>query len=260
MAPKKMDNWIKQVAPANDTQSPIYRLASQPDALAAPEYKGCKTLKELFDNSAKEFADDPCLGVRNGDGPYIWMTYSEVKNSSSKIASALISEGVEVGMKVGVLGGNCPEWMIAMQGCNTVGAACVPLYDTLGENAVEYIINHAECKVAFISAKKIGVFLKTKGNIPTITTLVYWGEPSAEEVAALNDYGVNVFSFDKFLELGTTEKKTNAGPTPEDLCTIMYTSGTTGNPKGVMIKHKGMIAELNAVNDLFITLDIPIGK
>ena len=256
----KIENWITEVEPANETQGPLYRLHETADSLATYEFKGCTTLKGLFENSVKEFGDEPCLGQRYNDGPFQWMTYSEVMDAATKINSALISEGVEVGTKVGILSGNCQEWMVCMQACNKAGAVCVPLYDTLGENAVEYIVNHAECKVAFISAKKVEVMLKTKGKVPTITTLVYWGDVSDESVAALNDFGVNVFSYDKFLEKGAQEKKSNEGPKPEDLCTIMYTSGTTGDPKGVMIKHKNMVAELQAIDKLFDTLKIPIGK
>ncbi len=254
------ENWIKEVEPANETQGPLYRLHNTAEALSPYEFKGCVTLAELFAKSVEEFADEPCLGQRNGDGPYIWMTYKEVMDATNKIASSLIGNGVEVGNKVGVLSGNCPEWMVAMQACNKTGAACVPLYDTLGENAVEYIINHAECKVAFISAAKVGVFLKTKGKIPTITTLVYWGTPTEDELKQLDDFGVDVFSYDQFLENGAADKKENEGPTPEDLCTVMYTSGTTGNPKGVMIKHKNMVAELNGIDKHFDTLKIPIAK
>ncbi|QDZ23682.1 acetyl-CoA synthetase-like protein [Chloropicon primus] len=260
MSALQMDNWITEVEPANETQGPLYRLFNCGDGLVPYEYKGCYTLSELFAKSVEEFGEEKCLGQRNGDGPYMWLTYNEVMDATKKIASALIAEGADVGTKVGILSGNCPEWMIAMQACNRIGAACVPLYDTLGENAVEYITNHAECKVAFISAKKISVLLKTKGKIPTVTTLVYWGEPSEEELKELNDFGVNVFSYDQFLEKGAADKKENAGPMPEDLCTIMYTSGTTGDPKGVMIKHKNMVAELNAIEKLFEIQKIPISK
>ena len=256
----KIDNWIKEVEPANETQGPLYRLHNSADALSPYEFKGCVTLAELFAKSVEEFGDCQCLGQRVNDGPYMWLTYSEVMDATNKIASALIAEGADVGTKVGILSGNCPEWMVGMQACNKIGAACVPLYDTLGENAVEYIINHAECKIAFINAKKIPVFLKTKGKIPTITTLVYWGDATEEDVKALGDFGVNVFTYDQFLEKGAAEKKENAGPSAEDLCTIMYTSGTTGDPKGVMIKHKNMVAELNAIDKLFDTLKMPIKK
>ena len=261
MVKYEVENWIKEVEAANDTQGPLYRLAQTADALVPFEFRGCTTLKDLFELSVKDFGDEPCLGQRvNNGGEYIWLTYNEVKDSTDKIASALISEGAEVGDKIGVLSGNCPEWMVAMQACNKTGAACVPLYDTLGENAVEYIVNHAECKIAFVSAKKIGVFLKTKGKIPTVTTVIYWGTPTEEEIKDLGELGINVFSYDKFLEKGAADKKTNEGPKAEDLCTIMYTSGTTGNPKGVMIKHKNMIAMMAGINIHFDTLKIPIAK
>ena len=261
MVKYEVENWIKEVEAANDTQGPLYRLAQTADALVPFEFRGCTTLKDLFELSVKDFGDEPCLGQRvNNGGEYIWLTYNEVKDSTEKIASALISEGAEVGDKIGVLSGNCPEWMVAMQACNKTGAACVPLYDTLGENAVEYIVNHAECKIAFVSAKKIGVFLKTKGKIPTVTTVIYWGTPTEEEIKDLGELGINVFSYDKFLEKGAADKKTNEGPKAEDLCTIMYTSGTTGNPKGVMIKHKNMIAMMAGINTHFDTLKIPIAK
>ena len=93
----KIENWITEVEPANETQGPLYRLHETADSLATYEFKGCTTLKGLFENSVKKFGDEPCLGQRYNDGPFQWMTYSEVMDAATKINSALISEGVEVG-------------------------------------------------------------------------------------------------------------------------------------------------------------------
>lgn len=71
-------------------------------------------------------------------------TYGEVKKQVDALGAALTAVGVSAGDRVGVYGANSPYWMKAMQACNRQSAWCIPLYDTLGENAIEYIVNHAE--------------------------------------------------------------------------------------------------------------------
>lgn len=104
--------------------SAVFRNISSKDGFPTAEVS---TLYELFDRSAKKFADAKCLGFRpkKGDtvGPYEFYTYAETAAKVADVASGLHSLGVAAQSRVGVFGTNCPEWMIAMQVCKVNTAA-----------------------------------------------------------------------------------------------------------------------------------------
>ena len=93
-------------------------------------------------DSVKLHPNRRCLGyrlVKDDEAlAYLFYTYEEVKREVEKLASAMVKMGLKRGARVGIYGPNCCEWMFAMQACNRQAFVCVPLYDTLGEDAVEY--------------------------------------------------------------------------------------------------------------------------
>jgi acyl-CoA synthetase (AMP-forming)/AMP-acid ligase II len=138
------------------------------------------TLYEMFTQSVEKFGPNPCLGKRVNDGPYQWMTYQEVADEAAHIAAGLATLGVGSHARAGIYGANCPEWMVSMQACNRMGIYCVPLYDTLGETAIEYIIHHSEASVVFTQSEKFPMLLKALPMVKDrIKTVVYWGPENA---------------------------------------------------------------------------------
>lgn len=93
-------------------------------------------------------------------GDFEWLTYAEVSALVAKIASCLAGLGLSRQSRVGVYGANCEEWMVAMQACNRMAYECVPLYDSLGENAIEFIVGHSEQAAVFVAAGKLGKLAK----------------------------------------------------------------------------------------------------
>eukprot|EP00873_Tetraselmis_striata_P011603 jgi/Tetstr1/431867/TSEL_021357.t1 len=78
--------------------------------------------------------------------------------------------------------------------------------------------------------------------------VVFWGEATSEAQEAVKALGIELASFDELLEAGTSNPVPQVECDPKDLCTIMYTSGTTGDPKGVTIKHSNLMAEIKAAS------------
>jgi len=222
---------------------PVYKGISSKEDLSSP----AATLYEIFQNSVKEYAARPCLGVRKKQadgtvGPFEFETYAEVGKRVENVASALAHVGLVAQGRVGVYGPNAPEWMIAMQACNRMSLYCVPLYDSLGENAVEYIVTHSESTVVFASAAKVPTLVKSLDAIKDkVTTIVIWGDVDGKAVQAVTDKGVTSYSFEAFQELGAANPSPAVPPKAEDICTIMYTSGTTGEPKGVLLTHDAVV-------------------
>ncbi|KAK9828036.1 hypothetical protein WJX81_003948 [Elliptochloris bilobata] len=255
MAPHKYGKLVTEVEPATPARGgkpaygPVYRNVTAREGY--PTLEGITTLYELFSSSAAKYPDNPCLGHRpQVDGKalsYDWLTYREVGDLVDKVASGLVSTGLQPKDKVAVYGSNAPEWMIAMQACNRQGYFCVPLYDTLGENAVEYIISHSETSALFASADKLPTLAKALPKLERgqVRTIVYWGTGAAKDAGfekACSEAGITAHTWAAFLALGAAKPAKASPPAPGDLCTIMYTSGTTGDPKGVMLKHSAVVA------------------
>ncbi|KAL0324199.1 UNVERIFIED_CONTAM: Long chain acyl-CoA synthetase 4 [Sesamum calycinum] len=99
--------------------------------------------------------------MQNRPDKYSWMTYKEVYEIVLKVGNSIRSCGIEEGGRCGIYGANSPEWIMSMEACNAHGLHCVPLYDTLGAGAVEFIICHAEVALAFVEEKKVSELLKT---------------------------------------------------------------------------------------------------
>ncbi|WIA35224.1 hypothetical protein OEZ86_003686 [Tetradesmus obliquus] len=236
-------------AASGDTPSAsrIYRNVVAKDGFPTIE---ATTLHELFQNSVAKYSGEKLLGWRpinaatGKAGPYEWLTYGEVNEKVQAIASGLAGLGVKAGDRVGVYGVNCCEWMMAMQACNRMSYECVPLYDTLGENAVEFIVNHSEAVVTVLDGRKLGSLAGAiKGiNTAQFKNVVYWGPEDAAAVQVLTAAGVSVMSFEALAQAGAAKPVAAVAPKPDDYCTIMYTSGTTGDPKGVLLKHSAVVA------------------
>lgn len=223
--------------------SPVYELAGGNDI--KDDLDGNTTLANMWTRSVRKWPNNPCLGTRVKGKPYTFMTYTEVAAKVDAIASAIEGLGLGKQSAVGVYGINCPEWMITMQACNRMSYVCVPLYDTLGENAVEFILNHSEASVVFVQGAKLGELAKASKNLEHVKHVVYWGEASEEALSSLAS--VAITKFEDLMKKGEEAPKAAVPPEPEDLCTIMYTSGTTGDPKGVMIMHKNILSEISAL-------------
>ncbi|XP_022721389.1 long chain acyl-CoA synthetase 4-like isoform X2 [Durio zibethinus] len=205
--------------------------------------------------SVEKYPNNPMLGRRqivNGKaGKYVWQTYKEVYDIVIKVGNSIRSCGVEEGGKCGIYGANCPEWIISMEACNAYGLYCVPLYDTLGAGAVEFIICHAEVSIAFVEEKKIDELFKTFPNSTTfLRTIVSFGKVTPDQKAEAEKYGLAIYAWEEFLQLGENKQFDLPVKKKSDICTIMYTSGTTGDPKGVLISNDSIVTLIAGVKRL----------
>lgn len=238
---------------------PVYRSVFSKDGFKPPA-DGMDTCWDVFRMSVEKYPGNPLLGRReivNGKaGKYVWLTFKDVYDIVMKVGASIRSCGVQQGERCGIYGINCPEWMISMQACNAHGLYCVPLYDSLGANAVEFIICHAEVSIAFVEEAKIPEVLKTLPSTKSyLKALVSFGNVTNEQKKEVEKFDLRIYPWDEFLKLGQNYNVDLPITKKSDICTIMYTSGTTGDPKGVMISNESIISLISGVQHLLESLN-----
>uniref|UniRef100_A0A8C8MM53 Arachidonate--CoA ligase n=1 Tax=Oncorhynchus tshawytscha TaxID=74940 RepID=A0A8C8MM53_ONCTS len=202
-------------------------LGDSPNKLLTHYHEDAKTMYEVFQRGLHIAGDGPCLGSRLPNQPYKWLSYKEVTTRAEHLGSGLLSQGCTPSPDqfIGVFAQNRPEWIISELACYTYSMVVVPLYDTLGPDAIRYIINTADIiTVICDKPEKAQVLL---GNVERQET------PGLKRIILMDPFdpalleqgegcGVIVQS------MQDVEVHRESPPTPEDLSIVCFTSGTTG--------------------------------
>ncbi|KVH91791.1 AMP-binding, conserved site-containing protein [Cynara cardunculus var. scolymus] len=266
MATKKFIVEVEPAIEAKDgkpSMGPVYRSVFAKDGFPAP-IDGLDSCWDVFRLSVEKYPNNTMLGTREfvdgKHGKYVWLTYKQVYDKVIRLGNSIRACGVEPGGRCGIYGANCAEWVMSMecsnthnlmQACNAHGLYCVPLYDTLGANAIEFIICHAEVTLAFVEQKKLPEVLKTFPNAGEyLKTIVSFGKVTPELKEQAESLGLAIYSWDEFLSLGDDKHVDLPVKKKSDICTIMYTSGTTGDPKGVLISNNSIVTLIGGVHRL----------
>ncbi|KAK7358526.1 hypothetical protein VNO77_00458 [Canavalia gladiata] len=257
MAEKRFIVEVEKAIEGNDGKpslGPVYRSLFAKDPNPTP-IEGLETCWDVFRMSVEKYPTKAMLGVReivNGNpGKYKWQTYKEVYDLVIKVGNSIRACGYGEGVKCGIYGVNCPEWIMSMEACNAHGLYCVPLYDTLGAGAVEFTICHAEVSIAFVEEKKIQELLKTFPNAAKyLRTIVSFGKITPEQKQEFEKFELTTHSWEEFLQVGDNKSFDLPEKKRSDICTIMYTSGTTGDPKGVMISNASIVTLLAGITQV----------
>ncbi|CAH2078132.1 unnamed protein product [Thlaspi arvense] len=241
---------------------PVYRSIFAKDGFPEP-IEGMDSCWDVFRMSVEKYPNNPMLGRREivdgKPGKYVWQTYQEVYDIVIKLGNSLRSCGVKEEAKCGIYGANTPEWIISMEACNAHGLYCVPLYDTLGAGAIEFIITHSEVSIVFVEEKKISELFKTCPKATEyMKTVVSFGGVKPEHKEEAENFGLVIYAWDEFLKLGEGKQYDLPIKKKSDICTIMYTSGTTGDPKGVMISNESIVTLIAGVIRLLKSANVAL--
>lgn len=234
----------------------VYRSAHSPLKLVSrfSEHPDIGTLHDNFVHAIDTFRDFKYLGTRvrvDGTvGEYKWMTYGEAGTARAAIGSALIYHGVPKGSCIGLYFVNRPEWIIVDHACSAYSYISVPLYDTLGPDAVKYVVDHASVQAIFCVPVTLNTLLSFLSEMPSVRLVVVVGGIDEHLPSLPTTAGVKIMSYSKLLYQGQTNLQQFSPPTPDDTATICYTSGTTGTPKGAVLTHGNLIANVAGSNFL----------
>ncbi|GAB2218726.1 hypothetical protein Drorol1_Dr00001955 [Drosera rotundifolia] len=228
----------------------VYRSVRSPLQLVTrfPDHPHISTLHDNFVHAVNSYPDYKYLGTRvrvDGTvGEYKWMTFGEASNARTAIGSALLNYGLSKGACIGLYFMNRPEWMIVDHASSAYSFISVPLYDTLGSDAVKYIVNHADVQAIFCVPGTLNSILSFLSEIPGVRLVVVVGGVDEHLPSLPSTSGVKLISYARLLSEGHGSPRPFCSPKPDDVATICYTSGTTGTPKGVVLTHGNFIASV----------------
>ncbi|HOM09369.1 MAG TPA: long-chain fatty acid--CoA ligase [Spirochaetota bacterium] len=210
-----------------------------------------KTMNQVFENRAKKYG--PRIAIEKKlKGRWESASWEDYYKRAAHVGLALQDMGLKKGDRVSLLSENRLEWLYTDMGVLGAGGCIVPIYPTLIDEEVEYIVSHSESKFMVVENNlQLQKGLYTAKRYPGLQKII---------VIDMNGVGANplVMSFAELLEKGKKLYDANPGKfkeladavTPDDLATIVYTSGTTGVPKGAMITHKNIMAVVMALHKI----------
>ena len=192
-------------------------------------YKAYSTLADMLDYNTGEHSKSTALQYVDGTQSY---TYGELGRKVEWLTARLAGAGMGVGDKAVILAENMPNWVVAFLALTTSGRVAVPLQTNLTEAEIEELAVHSDSRVAFVSEKMMDKMTDAlKGRMDAIVSLDTFDFVKAPADARLVE-----------------ERRT---PAPDDLAAILYTSGSSGRPKGVMLSHKNFCHNVLALKGIF---------
>ena len=203
----------------------------------------------MFKATVARYGDRPATRVREGRS---WKTtsYRELDERVTQIACALLHAGVERGDRVVIYARNRPEWSQVDLALMFVGAVSVPLYATNTVDQVVHETTDSGAVLAFAGNRDEAARLfEAKERVPGLRRVISFDDSGSEFVASLEQFAPS--DQDPAEEVVARVTKRLAQASPDDLYSLVYTSGTTGEPKAVMITHRAMMAQFAGLDKLF---------
>ena len=209
-----------------------------------------KTIIELLNESVEKYGENPYLYEARHGIKYTSLTYKEVKEQSVRFAAGLMAMGIDADERIALMSEGKNNWVIGELGVLHAGAVCVPLSVKLEtEQDITFRINHSDSVMVLASDQQIKKLRTMKEKMPTVKKYIILDpDVDAEE---------DEIHFNSVLEMGDAFLSTNradveeriAGVMPDSLANISYTSGTTANPKGIMLTHNNYVCNVEQAVD-----------
>ena len=200
------------------------------------------TIPQKFKDTAEKFANRPALKFKY-QGAYISITFAELQKRVEAMARGLLALGVAKGDKVAILSENRSEWVRTDLAALTLGAISVPVHTTLSPKIIKHILNDSGSRVILVSnQEQFSKLMLVINDLPDLRTIIYINLDHRPEIR-----DKKLVSLDEVMAFGQkSANEISADVMPDDVASIVYTSGTTAMPKGVMLTHENFIFDAEA--------------
>ena len=224
----------------------IYYTKTLEDFLEEDKKKFPDTLNEFLEFCVDKFNDKPFMG-KAFETP---ITYKEFYDKVLSITDMLMKRGIKKGDRIALLGGNSPHWGITYFAIVRTGAIAVPILPDFPEADIRHILSNSEAKILFITHKQ----LEKMGDLDlkTLKSVIMLDEFNEETSEIKKESPTDIFikAIDFFKKIPETIGLVSREVSEEDTASIIYTSGTSGHSKAVMLTHKNLISNVVTISIL----------
>ncbi|CAO3595195.1 unnamed protein product [Absidia cylindrospora] len=181
---------------------------------------------------------------------YKYLTYVQASREAHYLGAGYAHLGLSEKSKVEIFSPTNMGWLLTAHGLFTQNMSIVTAYDTLGEDGLLHSMNETEVEAIYTTGELLPTVAKVAGKCPSLKFVVYGGDAKSEHLEQVKKALPQVYTMNQVAELGKANPREPRKPEPEDLCCIMYTSGSTGNPKGVVLSHKNLVSAIAGCHKL----------
>ncbi|CAH2243181.1 jg3976 [Pararge aegeria aegeria] len=256
-----------RIIEANDDSVTVRSVSTPCDLHLRLVRDGVTSMESMLRAAAARWQSRRCLGTRtvlseedepqpNGRvfkkyrmGDYVWRTYTDVEQEARQFGAGLRSLGAEPRQNVVMFAETRAEWMLAAHGCFTQSIPVVTIYATLGDEAIAHGINETEVSTVITTHELLPKFKKILARTPRVDTIIFMEDQLKTTPRDGFKEGIRIVAYKEVLDMGKQCKIESVPPAPGDTAIVMYTSGSTGVPKGVVLSHRNMVATLKAFAD-----------
>lgn len=201
-----------------------------------PIYERFNSLGEMLRGSALQFKDKPAVIFQQNS-----TSYARIEHFSNQVSDFLREKGIGRGDRIGLYCINSPWFVVVYFGILKTGATVVPVNLLLSAEEIQYVLSDSQAAGLFYFDGLENNVVQIKDTLPNLRFLVAAGKPSIPDALSLGE----------ILTRGKTDLEIPALNQKEDVAVVLYTSGTTGNPKGAMLTHRNLLFNVNSILKIF---------